>query len=60
MKTKALALCLFAWLAIGAKDCTGWGWGSSGNEGYAKNNPTSACHAKCNDAYAGCLRDCEK
>ena len=33
-KAKTLALALFGWLAIGAKDCTGWGWGSSGYEGY--------------------------
>jgi hypothetical protein len=25
-----------------------------------KNDPTSACHAKCNDQYATCLKDCER
>jgi hypothetical protein len=34
MKTKVLALALFGWLAIGAKDCTGWGWSNNGYEGY--------------------------
>ncbi len=34
MKTKLIALVVFAWLAIGAKDCTGWGWSNNGTDGY--------------------------